>query len=285
MDRTLLLVDDEENITSALVRLFRQDGYHILRAKSGKQGLELLAQHEVGVIISDQRMPEMTGVEFLSQVKVLYPDTIRMVLSGYTDLNYVTDAINRGAIYKFLTKPWEDELLRENVAEGFRRHEMKLENIRLTQQLQVANEALFALNHELELRVEAKTQEVLRNLHILQISQDILDRLPVAVLGIGEDGLIAIANQKAHALLTGMGKRCLLGEMANDVLPAGLLTDSGECTVATGKRQLHLADHCDASYWCYSMEGFSKAKGTVLVMDIESTRDEKTDLRGNGVRK
>ena len=106
MERTLLLVDDEENIVRSLKRLLRRDGYNILTANSGKEGLEVLNDDNVGVIISDQRMPEMNGTEFLSQVKVLHPDTIRIVLSGYTDLNSVTDAINDGAIFKFLTKPW-----------------------------------------------------------------------------------------------------------------------------------------------------------------------------------
>ena len=119
MERTLLLVDDEENITSALVRLLRRDGYNILRANSGEAGLALLAQNEVGVIISDQRMPEMSGVEFLSKVRERYPDTVRIVLSGYTELNSVTDAINRGAVYKFLTKPWEDESAAGQCGRGF----------------------------------------------------------------------------------------------------------------------------------------------------------------------
>lgn len=105
-ERNLLLVDDEENITRSLLRLLRQDKYKIFTADCGKQGLEILKSNEIGVILSDQRMPEMNGTEFLSQVSKLYPDTIRMVLSGYTDLQTVTNAINEGKIYKFLTKPW-----------------------------------------------------------------------------------------------------------------------------------------------------------------------------------
>ncbi len=269
MERTLLLVDDEENIASALVRLLRRDGYNILRANSGKAGLELLAQHEVGVIISDQRMPEMTGAEFLSKVKELYPDTVRIMLSGYTDLNSVTDAINRGAIYKFLTKPWEDDLLRENVEEAFKHHEMKLENARLTQQLQTVNDTLSNVNHELERRVAEKTGEIVRNLHILQISQDILDFLPVAVLGIGDDGLIAIANQMAHKLFGNLEECPLLGEMASDVLPAELLTGvaARECCKQAEKKQVRLADGQSVNYWCYSMGELSHAKGVVLVVD------------------
>ena len=153
----------------------------------------------------------MTGTEFLSRVKELYPDTVRIVLIGYTELNSVTDAINRGAIYKFLTKPWEDDLLRANVAEAFRHHEMKLENIRLGSELQQANEKLQLINHELEQRVENKTREVMRNLDVLRVSQEILEHLPVAVVGISDDGMIAIANQMAHQLFSSGSTRPLLG--------------------------------------------------------------------------
>lgn len=118
--QTVLLLDDEENILRALARVLRRDGYKILMATRAQDAFELLAKHDVQVILSDQRMPEMNGTEFLSRVKDLYPDTIRIVLSGYTDLKSVTDAINKGAIYKFLTKPWDDELLRQDIAQAFR---------------------------------------------------------------------------------------------------------------------------------------------------------------------
>lgn len=118
--RTLLLVDDEPGIRSALARMLRADGYRILSAASGQEALDLLAENRVQVIISDQRMPGMTGTAFLDIAKKLYPDTIRIILSGYTDLATVTDAVNRGAVYKFLTKPWEDEILREQVRDAFR---------------------------------------------------------------------------------------------------------------------------------------------------------------------
>lgn len=101
----ILLVDDDRNILSALKRLFHRDGYEVLMARSGEEALDLMANHVVKVIIADQRMPNMTGTEFLARVKVMHPRTVRMVLSGYTDLSTVTEAINRGEIYKFHTKP------------------------------------------------------------------------------------------------------------------------------------------------------------------------------------
>jgi CheY-like chemotaxis protein len=120
--RTLLLVDDEPGIRAALSRMLRRDGYRILTAATGSEGLEVLSVNSVQVIISDQRMPGMSGTEFLNIVKELYPDTVRIILSGYTDLEVVTESVNRGAVFKFLTKPWNDDLLREQVRDAFRRY-------------------------------------------------------------------------------------------------------------------------------------------------------------------
>lgn len=128
--RTLLLLDDEENILSSLRRLLRRDGYRILAANSAAEAFEMLALNDVQVIVSDQRMPKMSGTEFLSRVKEMYPETIRLVLSGYTDLQTIADAINHGAIYKFLTKPWEDDQLCEHIREAFLFYEAKRDKAR-----------------------------------------------------------------------------------------------------------------------------------------------------------
>jgi EAL domain-containing protein (putative c-di-GMP-specific phosphodiesterase class I)/CheY-like chemotaxis protein len=120
--KTLLLVDDEEHILSALKRALYLEGYQILMAQSAAEGFELLALHDVHVILCDQRMPGMSGTEFLDRVKDLHPDTLRIVLSGYTELESILQAINCGAIYRFYTKPWEDRALRDNIREAFRHH-------------------------------------------------------------------------------------------------------------------------------------------------------------------
>lgn len=165
MERTLLLVDDEENVVAALERLLRNDGYTILRANSGKQGLEMLAQHQVGVVISDQRMPGMTGVEFLTQVKELYPDTIRIVLSGTGDFDTVTAAVNQGAIYKFFGKPWDNEVLRSEIMEAFLHQEMVREKGQLLQQIQSSNELLAQINQDLAAAMERKDRQLDRAVH------------------------------------------------------------------------------------------------------------------------
>ena len=122
--QTLLIVDDDVNVLSSLHRLFRPDGYQILTASTPAEGFEMLALHHVHVIVCDQRMPSMSGTEFLSKVKELYPETIRIILSGYTGLEAVLDSINRGAIYRFYTKPWDDTALRDNIRLAFQHYWM-----------------------------------------------------------------------------------------------------------------------------------------------------------------
>ncbi|OBV40404.1 EAL domain-containing protein [Janthinobacterium psychrotolerans] len=122
--QTLLIVDEDVNVLSSLHRLFRPDGYQILTASTPAEGFELLALHRVHVIVCDQRMTGLSGTEFLSKVKELYPATIRIILSGYTGLEAVLDAINRGAIYRFYTKPWDDTELRDNIRLAFQHYWM-----------------------------------------------------------------------------------------------------------------------------------------------------------------
>ncbi|HLA33628.1 MAG TPA: EAL domain-containing protein [Rhodocyclaceae bacterium] len=117
---TLLIVDDEVSILSALKRMLRHEGYEVLTAGSATEGLALLSKHRVQVIVSDQRMPEMSGSEFLSRVRVIYPETIRIMLSGFSDISAITDSINKGAIYRYLSKPWNDAELKSEIHGAFR---------------------------------------------------------------------------------------------------------------------------------------------------------------------
>ncbi|MBV8618751.1 MAG: EAL domain-containing protein [Curvibacter sp.] len=141
MDRVLLLVDDEPNILTALKRTLRREGYRVLSTNRVAEGFELLGAHRVGVVICDQRMPEMTGTEFLRRTKALYPDTVRIVLSGYTELNSIIDAVNRGAVYKFITKPWDDEVLLDSVRDAFRMYEIGREHRAMSQRLKAMDPA------------------------------------------------------------------------------------------------------------------------------------------------
>jgi diguanylate cyclase (GGDEF)-like protein/PAS domain S-box-containing protein len=119
-DSCLLLIDDEPEDLAALERTFRRENYRILTATNAGDAFQLLASHRVGVVICDQRMPGIAGTELLSRIRQMHPQTVRMALSGHTDLNAVLAAVNGGAVSKFLTKPWDDDQLREMVKEAFR---------------------------------------------------------------------------------------------------------------------------------------------------------------------
>ena len=263
-ERTLLMVDDEVNIVNSLKRQFRSNGYRILTATSAKEGLEILANHAVGVIISDQRMPEMTGVEFFRCVKELYPATVRIVLSGYSDFQSITDAINQGAIYKFLSKPWDDALLQDTVREAFQRYELTQENARLGRALEFANHELSHINQNLERRVAEKTLEINRSIKMLQVSQQVLEYLPVAVIGIDDDGLIVIANRKADALFSDVGCTPLLSCNAVDRLPDELLYSLRD--LQSSDRIVKLFNGRVLEVRCYDMRDVTHSKGTIAVI-------------------
>jgi diguanylate cyclase (GGDEF)-like protein/PAS domain S-box-containing protein len=218
-ERTLLLVDDEDNILASLKRSLRRGGYRILTANGAAEGLQRLAENDVDVIVSDQRMPGMTGVEFLRRAKDLYPDTVRIVLSGYTELQSITDAINEGAIYKFLTKPWEDDLLRANIDEAFRRKGMADENRRLDQEVRTANAELAELNERLKSALARQNEELSVVADRGRNALEVLYKVPTPLIGFDTEGLVAFANHDAERLLPGI--RGWLGSYVDETMPAG----------------------------------------------------------------
>ena len=119
---TVLIVDDEESILSALKRVLWEEPYRVLTTTSPMEALHLLATEPVQMVISDQRMPEMTGTELLLQVKLLYPEVVRVILTGYTDEEAIMAAINDGQVYKFLFKPWNTEALKLELYHALRYH-------------------------------------------------------------------------------------------------------------------------------------------------------------------
>ena len=203
--RTLLLVDDEPNILASLKRLFRRDGHVILTASSGAEGLSLLSRHKVDIIISDQRMPGMTGVDFLRVAKVNYPDTIRIVLSGYTELQSVTDAINEGAVYRFLTKPWDDEQLREHIKKAFEYKELLEENQQLDIKIRTTNQELVAANRQLGNALEKNRHQIERDSTSLTIVREVLQQIPSPVIGVDDEGQVAFINDAAEQLFADVG--------------------------------------------------------------------------------
>jgi response regulator RpfG family c-di-GMP phosphodiesterase len=151
MNYKILIVDDEPANLRLLERLFRRE-YQVITASSGSEALELLELHDVALIISDQRMPGMTGIEFLKRAADLRPPTVRIILTGYTDVNSLVEAINSGVVYKYVTKPWVNEDLQQTVVRGLQhyeatkgQHELKQNNKRLSMQLKATQKGFINL--------------------------------------------------------------------------------------------------------------------------------------------
>lgn len=157
---TILLVDDEENILNALNRTLRKEGYRVLTAPGGEAGLSIVDRERVSLVVSDHRMPGMEGVEFLTEVRKRSPETMRMMLTGYADMKSVVAAINAGQVYRFITKPWNDEEIKLILRDAIRHYELIQENKELHVLTQKQNIQLKDLNSNLEQKVLERTQEV-----------------------------------------------------------------------------------------------------------------------------
>jgi len=125
--KTLLIVDDEENIIKTMIRTLRDDGYRIVTALSGEEGLSKLKKHEVDLVISDQKMPGMSGLEFLKKVRVTYPDILCIMLTAYGDIDTALAAINDVGIYKFILKPWDQVELRITIKRALEARDLTVE--------------------------------------------------------------------------------------------------------------------------------------------------------------
>lgn len=147
MRPTILFVDDEENILNALVRLFRKEDYEVFTATSGAAGLKILEEKDISLILSDHRMPGMTGVDFLSRAKEISPNSIRIMLTGYADLEASIAAINKGEVYRFISKPWNDEELKLTVKQSLDYRDLVLKNRSLTRMVKKQYDVLKSLEN------------------------------------------------------------------------------------------------------------------------------------------
>ena len=145
---SILYVDDEENNLFSFKAVFRIK-YQVYTAISGEEALKILAEKPIQILITDQRMPAMTGVELLEKVIPLYPDPIRLLLTGYADMNAVVDAINKGQIFHYLTKPWNEEELYMTIDRAYEAYQEKIK-------LKIENQQLGMSNDQLEFLLRQK---------------------------------------------------------------------------------------------------------------------------------
>jgi response regulator RpfG family c-di-GMP phosphodiesterase len=161
---TILIVDDENSIVNSLTRLLRREGFHTISAASGHEGLELLKNMEtpVALIISDQRMPEMTGDQFLEEAKELAPQALRFLLTGHADMDALIAAINKGQVHRYIAKPWNDKDFVIQVGQAIELFNLVQENKSLQELTQRQNQELLSLNRQLEKKVTERGRVLLK---------------------------------------------------------------------------------------------------------------------------
>lgn len=215
----ILFVDDEKNVLKSLQRSFLDEEYEILTADSGSEGLSILGEvSPIQVVISDYRMPEINGVDFLRQVFANWPETVRMVLSGYADTASIVSAINDGHIYKFIPKPWNEYELKFTVINALEKYFTNKKNRELAEELKVKNEELARMNAQLEqLNKENASRISLQN-EIVLSTHNINYVIPVGVIGIDPDGVVVQCNREAEKILASMMPD-LLGNRYDERLP------------------------------------------------------------------
>jgi response regulator RpfG family c-di-GMP phosphodiesterase len=169
---TLLCVDDDPSVLNALRRLLTIQGYRLFTAASGPEGLDILRNTPVDLVVSDMKMPGMNGAQFLEQVKVHSPDTIRILLTAYPDLHSTVTAINQAGIYRYIEKPWDNDVLLRILDDALQRKLLEREKAQLVLLTQQQNLELKELNANLESQVRARTAELRETLHALEQAHD-----------------------------------------------------------------------------------------------------------------
>ena len=190
---TILVVDDEPDVVRSVQDLLRLD-YKVRGATSAKQGEEVLESDEIHVVMTDQRMPGITGVEFLSHVRGEHPDAIRLLFTGYADIHAVIDAINQGNVYRYITKPWDPDELQTIIREACERYDLLVERKKMLAELQEKNNELQRVNAELREAGRIKSA-------FIQVASHEL-RTPLAILtGLSKLALLAPdVPQQLHKL-------------------------------------------------------------------------------------
>lgn len=232
---TILCVDDEPNILASLQRLFRKHHFRVLCADGAAAGLAVLERETVDVVMSDMRMPECSGADFLERVRERWPTTMRLLLTGYADIGSIVGAINRGEIYRYITKPWNEEDILLVVRDALGRRALEQEKHRLEQLTRAQNRSLLELNGTLEERVRARTVEVQSAQQALLASNHRLKgnfltsiKILSSMIEMRGGAMAGHARGVAHLARKVALRMGLSAREAQDVFVAGLLHEIGK---------------------------------------------------------
>jgi response regulator RpfG family c-di-GMP phosphodiesterase len=268
---TLLFVDDEANILKALKRLFRSAEYMVHTAESGAEGLKILEHTPIDLIISDMRMPQMDGAEFLTQAATRWPDTLRILLTGYADLESTVAAVNNGRIYCYCSKPWDDNELKIVVNNAIEQKRLRDERQKLFAIIDRQNAELKELNAHLEEKVERRTEQLKRSLQKLDQAHNSLKKQYTEAIkafaniiemrpGI-KSGHSTYIAENARNVAQRMG---LEAEAVKDIIYAGLLLQIGKMGLPDDllRQPLQLLSSFDKQHYLHhAREGWNLLRG------------------------
>lgn len=199
--RRLLFVDDEEYVLSSLRRLFLGWEYDILTACSGEQALGLLDGEEIPLVISDHKMPGMQGVDLLKRIKEVSPHTIGILLTGVSDKQIAVDAINSGAVYRYIAKPWDDNEVKLIVREALEKYDIEKENRMLSAAIRKQNKLLRELNQNLQRAKELLTISFRRYMNEHLVQEILESSQPVSLSGDKRDVTVLISDIRGFTSL------------------------------------------------------------------------------------
>ena len=174
-----MYIDDEERNLTIFNSTFRRD-YEIHLATSGHKGLEIMKKHNIHLVITDQRMPQMSGIKFLEKIMPLYPDCIRIILTGFSDEEAIIQAINKGSVYRYVTKPWNKEEIKITIDRALEDYNLKQQNKKLIEDLKVSNQ-------NMEQKVVMRTKQIEQQKKALTDSIHYASRMQSALLPLDED--------------------------------------------------------------------------------------------------
>jgi len=266
----VLCVDDEENVLRALQRSFRKEMFNVFVASSGQEGLKILENLAVHLIIADFRMPEMNGVEFLAEARKIQPDAIRMLLSGYASIDMVTKAVNESGIYRLLTKPWDEIELRQEVNLALQHWELVQRNRKLNKKIEEQLLELKSMNRQLEDIVEERTREILIKNQALELSHQILDNLPTAVMGVATEKYIVYLNKEAAELFQKQAMNPI-GKTVDEIFPEEISQIIGEAIDKNQKLELRNYNYFGKTFHVKAsvvQDNFATRGATVVFFEV-----------------
>jgi response regulator RpfG family c-di-GMP phosphodiesterase len=242
---TVLCVDDEVNILSAIKRVLHKQDYTVLTATSGPQALEILKNETVHVIVSDMKMPNMSGAEFLQKSTQLAPTCYRILLTGYSDMSSTIDAVNKGDIDRYLQKPWDNKELLSTVNDGLEKAKLMFENNRLHALVKKQNALLTDLNHNLDEKVKLRSKQILIAMRKLERNTLATQRVLYNFISINPHLDGGFAQSVSH-LAGQLADQLSLTEKEHDqVTFASLLCEIGLLGLDT---QLYAKPFCELNY-------------------------------------